>query len=85
MLQAFQTAPPMPAWHCADGSNGRPYLVYRWKSGPLQRSGQPWPPGATLAFVSCGQGFTQGRCPAVSVRVSHNATWFAAGPFACER
>ena len=104
----------LPAWHCADGSNLRPYLVLRqgmaagpaaapalpvspgrlaqlmpcpparrWDSGPGLLNGSAWPAGTRLNLGSCWH--PQAARPALSVRMSKNATWPAAGPFQCIR
>ena len=36
-----------------------------------------------LTFWSCGQGMTAARRLGVSVRMSNNTAYFAAGPFTC--
>lgn len=81
---ALQTMPPLPAWQCNDGSSGRPYLVYRYKSGPAQNSGVAWPATARLTLSACGQGFTAVRRPSVSVRIAKTKSSYGPGDYTCQ-
>lgn len=77
----------MPVWQCpGHWVNGKPYLLFMWKSGAGPSPDQPWPPGAQLRFESCSSAaapYTAAARPAVSLRISRNAGFFRAGPFEC--